>query len=57
MEKFKTGGKALDVGSGSGYLTACFARANRNFGGSKDKSEKIVIGVEHQPPLVELGTF
>lgn len=36
----------LDVGSGSGYLTACFAL----FSNSNDT---IVIGIEHIPELVE----
>lgn len=35
---------ALDVGSGSGYLTACFARMIRG--------EGKVIGIEHIPELV-----
>lgn len=55
MEKFKNGGKALDVGSGSGYLTACLARANRKATGPKANNEKIVVGIEHQAPLVELA--
>lgn len=42
----------MDVGSGSGYLTACLTRANRNARGDNDK---IVIGIEHQPELVQLG--
>lgn len=53
LEKFKKGGRALDVGSGSGYLTACLARANQKSG--NDKDGKIVVGIEHQPELVELG--
>lgn len=44
----------MDVGSGSGYLTACLARANRLV--SATSSEKIVIGIEHIPDLVQLGT-
>lgn len=56
VEKFKHGGKALDVGSGSGYLTACLARANRKVSGSTTSNEKIVVGIEHQPELVELAT-
>lgn len=44
------------TGSGSGYLTACLARANRKFGEDKDKSDKVVVGVEHIPELVKLGT-
>lgn len=55
VEKFKYGGRALDVGSGSGYLTACLARANRKVVGNKTSDEKIVIGIEHQAPLVELS--
>lgn len=55
MEKFKYGGKALDVGSGSGYLTACLARANRKATGPKANNDKIVVGIEHQAPLVELA--
>lgn len=54
IEKFKCGGRALDVGSGSGYLTACLARANRNASNSIT-NEKIVIGIEHQPALVQLA--
>lgn len=41
------GNRVLDVGSGSGYLTACFARAVGPTG--------LVVGVEHQPALVKLG--
>lgn len=55
IEKFKYGGKALDVGSGSGYLTACLARANRKAAPSNSNIEKIVVGIEHQAPLVELS--
>lgn len=46
----------MDVGSGSGYLTACLARANRKAVNSDSSSEKIVVGIEHQPELVELAT-
>lgn len=52
LEKFEHGGKALDVGSGSGYLTACLARANRK----ATNREKIVVGIEHHAELVELAT-
>lgn len=55
VEKFKYGGKALDVGSGSGYLTACLARANRKASSSDSNSEKIVVGIEHHESLVELA--
>lgn len=37
----------LDVGSGSGYLTACFATILRNLGGGK------CYGIEHIDELVE----
>jgi protein-L-isoaspartate(D-aspartate) O-methyltransferase len=40
----KDGAKALDVGSGSGYLTACMA----SMVGEKGK----VVGIEHIPELV-----
>lgn len=46
-DQLKPGSRVLDVGSGSGYLTACFARM---IGGSGQ-----VVGVEHQPSLVKLG--
>lgn len=46
----------MDVGSGSGYLTACLARANRKAINSVTNNEKIVVGIEHQPELVELAT-
>ncbi|XP_075974153.1 protein-L-isoaspartate (D-aspartate) O-methyltransferase isoform X2 [Anticarsia gemmatalis] len=42
------GEKALDVGSGSGYLTACMAMMVGNAGR--------VIGIEHIPELVTLAT-
>lgn len=48
----KPNGRILDVGSGSGYLTACFARFMDEAG---DNSEGIVVGIEHQPELVKLG--
>lgn len=43
----KPGARVLDVGSVSGYLTACFARCVGNTGS--------VIGIEHQPSLVKMG--
>lgn len=55
IEKFKSGGRALDVGSGSGYLTACLARANRKAANATANSGNIVVGIEHQPSLVELA--
>ena len=41
------GAKVLDVGSGSGYLSACFARLVGRAGK--------VIAVEHIPELCKLG--
>lgn len=41
-----------DVGSGSGYLTACFARY---LDGHDEEHDGKVIGIEHQPELVKLG--
>ncbi|CAH0581210.1 unnamed protein product [Chrysodeixis includens] len=52
LEKLKTqlapGEKALDVGSGSGYLTACMAMMVGEMGR--------VVGIEHIPELVSLAT-
>lgn len=47
------GGSVLDVGSGSGYLTACFAELlqSKNRGGSSE-SQGHVVGIEHIPELV-----
>lgn len=42
------GEKALDVGSGSGYLTACMAIMLGETGK--------VVGIEHIPDLVTLAT-
>lgn len=53
VERFKNGGRALDVGAGSGYLTACLARANRKATGTNN--DKIVVGIEHQAALVDLA--
>jgi protein-L-isoaspartate(D-aspartate) O-methyltransferase len=44
-ENLKEGGKALDVGSGTGYLCACFAMMV----GKRGK----VVGVEHIDDLVK----
>jgi protein-L-isoaspartate(D-aspartate) O-methyltransferase len=46
-DKLVPGARVLDVGSGSGYLTACMARLVQP--GGK------VIGVEHIPQLVDLS--
>ena len=45
-DKLKPGSRVLDVGAGSGYLTACFARM---------VGSGMVVGVEHQPSLVKLA--
>lgn len=46
--------KILDVGSGSGFLTACFARLIE--AKSKNKTNTgIVVGIEHHPKLVEFS--
>ena len=44
--------KVLDVGAGSGYLTAVFSRYQNL---QSDVGEGIVIGIEHHPKLVELA--
>ncbi|XP_055639278.1 protein-L-isoaspartate(D-aspartate) O-methyltransferase [Toxorhynchites rutilus septentrionalis] len=43
--------KVLDVGSGSGYLTACFARYIHK----AENASGFAVGIEHHPKLVELG--
>lgn len=43
----------LDVGSGSGYLTACFSRAMQLKHGDANKG--LVVGIEHQAELVKRG--
>ena len=45
-EGLKPGGKALDVGSGSGYLTACMAYM---------MGEGKVVGIDHIEELVNLS--
>lgn len=56
-DKLQPGGHILDVGSGSGYLTACFARAVTRKCGSDASTvaAACVVGIEHQPELVKLG--
>ncbi|XP_008306458.1 l-isoaspartyl protein carboxyl methyltransferase, like isoform X2 [Cynoglossus semilaevis] len=46
-EKLTEGASALDVGSGSGYLTACFARMTGPSGR--------VVGIEHIDELVKMS--
>ncbi|KAG5668412.1 hypothetical protein PVAND_016352 [Polypedilum vanderplanki] len=48
--------KILDIGAGSGYLTACFARLIE--AKAKEKNTEptgIVIAIEHQPDLVKFA--
>ncbi|XP_055610466.1 protein-L-isoaspartate(D-aspartate) O-methyltransferase [Uranotaenia lowii] len=47
----KADSRVLDVGSGSGYLTACFARYIH----AKENASGLVVGIEHHPELVKLG--
>lgn len=50
----KEGSRVLDVGSGSAYLCACFARFLNN-GGPPNSHNGLVVGIEHHPQLVALG--
>ncbi|KAJ8970234.1 hypothetical protein NQ317_015674 [Molorchus minor] len=52
-DKLQNGDRALDVGSGSGYLTACMAMIL----GEKRTSVqiKIAVGIDHIPELVEMS--
>lgn len=44
--------RVLDVGAGSGYLTACFSR----FGQAQSSNSKgLIVGIEHHPKLVEFA--
>lgn len=47
----KSDSRVLDVGSGSGYLTVCFARYIHK----SENATGFVVGIEHHPKLVELG--
>lgn len=53
-DHLKPGNSVLDVGAGSGFLVAAFARFLNN-GSTPDVANGIVVGVEHHPKLVELG--
>ncbi|KAH1022115.1 hypothetical protein HUJ04_011556 [Dendroctonus ponderosae] len=46
-DQLVNGTRALDVGSGSGYLTACMAKVM----GSKG----VAVGIDHMPELIELA--
>ena len=48
----KPDSRVLDVGSGSGYLTMCFARYLQL---QSDESTGIIVGIEHHPKLVEFS--
>jgi len=52
-DHMKPGAKVLDVGSGSGYLTACFYRYIKSQG---ENANTKVVGIEHQPELVRQST-
>lgn len=60
-DKLQPGNNILDVGAGSGYLTACFARAVQQIDGANGQQSSvaggsgIVVGIEHQPELVQLA--
>uniref|UniRef100_A0A2M4AUG7 protein-L-isoaspartate(D-aspartate) O-methyltransferase n=2 Tax=Anopheles triannulatus TaxID=58253 RepID=A0A2M4AUG7_9DIPT len=47
----KPDSRVLDVGSGSGYLTSCFARYIHD----QPNATGFVVGIEHHPQLVEQG--
>lgn len=47
-DKLRNGARALDVGSGSGYLTTCMAMMMG--------SDGLVIGIEHIPQLKTFAT-
>lgn len=46
-DKLKTGNRALDVGSGSGYLTSCM--------GIMLGDDGLAVGIEHIPELQALA--
>ena len=46
-------GRVLDVGSGSGYLVACFAEMLLASSSSKEGAGNVVVGIEHIDSLVE----
>lgn len=55
----KPGSKVLDIGSGSGYLTAAFAElvfpAGSDAGSGGKGDPGLVVGIEHVAELVEIG--
>lgn len=48
--------RVLDVGAGSGFLSACFARYQK---AQSEETTGIVVGIEHHPELVKfaIGEF
>ncbi|KAM7347073.1 protein-L-isoaspartate(D-aspartate) O-methyltransferase-like [Cochliomyia hominivorax] len=51
-DHLKPGCHVLDIGSGSGYLTACFYRYIQAQG---DNINTRIVGIEHQPELVSIS--
>ncbi|KAH8268117.1 hypothetical protein KR026_000148 [Drosophila bipectinata] len=51
-DHLKPGAHVLDVGSGSGYLTACFYRFIKAKGTNPDTR---IVGIEHQADLVKMS--
>lgn len=51
----KPGARILDIGSGSGYLTAVLAELVHSQGGSSVSQEGKVVGLEHVQQLRDLG--
>jgi len=51
-DHLKPGAHVLDVGSGSGYLTACFYRYIKAKG---TDPETRIVGIEHQADLVKIS--
>ncbi|XP_030376093.1 protein-L-isoaspartate(D-aspartate) O-methyltransferase [Scaptodrosophila lebanonensis] len=51
-DHLKPGAHVLDVGSGSGYLTACFYRYIQAKG---DNPDTRIVGIEHQAALVQMS--
>lgn len=51
-KQLKPDAVVLDVGAGSGYLTACFSRFLQ---AQSPESKGLVVGIEHHPKLVEFA--
>ena len=52
ISKLVTGAKVLDVGCGSGYLSATFYELVKD---PKDLGRTAVVGIEHIKPIAELS--